>query len=125
MNSYIPHISKIQKPFQILFRKLFYIFFLTCNLQLVTCNLFAQPTQQWVQRYNRGSGSSSGRSVKLDSSGNVYVLINAPTDTTFGDYGLLKYNNLGNLIWSVFITARVILMILLSNLWLLRQVIFT
>lgn len=61
-----------------------------------------QPTQEWVRRYSPGANlSASGLSVKQDSSGNIYVLVAQATDTTYGDYGLIKYNPGGNLLWSI------------------------
>ena len=78
-------------------KKIIYLLF---TFQLLSLTVYSQPvTQEWVRRYS-GFGYADGLSVKLDSIGNVYVLIKLYTDTTFNDYGLLKYNSSGNLLWS-------------------------
>ncbi|HAX49634.1 MAG TPA: T9SS type A sorting domain-containing protein [Ignavibacteria bacterium] len=76
-----------------------FLFFAVCFLQIVWAQ---QPTQEWVRRYSPGSNiSANGLSVKQDSSGNVYVLVRQGSDSSYGDYGLLKYSPAGNLLWSV------------------------
>lgn len=72
-------------------------------ISIFALQFFAQqPTQEWVRRYSPGANlSASGLSVKQDSSGNVYVLVRQGSDTSYGDYGLLKYSPGGNLLWSV------------------------
>jgi len=53
-----------------------------------------QPTQEWVARWpDPLAAPSSGKAIKLDSLGNIYVL----ADSTWG-YGFLKYNQNGNLL---------------------------
>jgi hypothetical protein len=61
-----------------------------------------QPTQVWARHYGgiQPSFGANGYSVKFDSLGYVYVLVGLASDSTKGDYGLLKYSNSGNLIWS-------------------------
>jgi len=103
-------------------KNILYIIFLTCNLPreikyrkflLILVSSFyltgltfhvtaQQPTQEWIRRYPglQPSYGANGLSVKLDSSGNVYVLAGVATDTTLGDYGLLKYSSTGTLLWS-------------------------
>ena len=64
--------------------------------------LIAQtPTQEWVKRFS-WANYANGLSVKLDGSGNVYVLLKLYTDTTLNDFGIIKYNNSGNLLWSTY-----------------------
>lgn len=72
-------------------------------LQIYPAILFSQqPTQEWVRRYSPGANlSANGLSVKQDSSGNVYILVRQGSDSTYGDYGLLKYSPSGNLLWSI------------------------
>src|SRR5437899_2616663 len=81
------------------------LIFFIANCSLLITNCFSQPvTQQWVQRYSglQPSHGANGLSVKLDSMGFVYVLVSVVTDSTSEDYGLLKYSNSGNLIWSTY-----------------------
>lgn len=76
------------------------LFIVNCSLQIAVAQ---QPTQEWVRRYSWGTNNfTSGLSVKLDSAGNVYVLVSQGTDSTYRDYGLLKYSQTGNLIWNVY-----------------------
>jgi len=84
------------------FPRLFIIFLLF----ITHCSLFItraqQPTQEWVQRFTHGN-LAFGLSDKLDSLGNVYVLVGTSiADSTNGDYCVLKYSNSGSLIWSAF-----------------------
>lgn len=82
-------------------RKITYIFF--C-VSVFAAQFYAQqPTEEWVRRFSWGSNNySSGLSVKSDSSGNIYVLVSQGTDSTHRDYGILKYNSSGNLIWNTY-----------------------
>jgi len=84
-------------------RKLiFYILLFSFHVSLFTFYVSAQqPTLEWEKRYSGlQNNGSNGISVKLDSFGNIYVLVRVATDTTLGDYGLLKYNPSGDLLWS-------------------------
>jgi hypothetical protein len=94
-------------------KKIVFFLFLICNLQFVICNLYAQPvTQEWVKRYSgiyippNSNGGATGKSIKLDSLGNVYVLVGeAIWDSAFGAkgvFGVLKYSSTGNPIWSTY-----------------------
>lgn len=71
-------------------------------LIILSGSLFTQqPTLEWVRRYSPNENlSASGLSVKQDSIGNIYILVAQATDTTYGDYGLLKYTHTGDLLWS-------------------------
>ena len=84
-------------------KKLHLILIINCLLLIVNC--YSQPvTQEWVRRFSgfqSGTGSG-GRSIKLDSMGNIYVLAGAWTDSTYGDIGLLKYNSSGVLLWAAY-----------------------
>ena len=66
------------------------LFIAHCSLQVVNAQ---QPTEEWVRRYSDTSVNSySGSSVKMDNSGNVYVLART------GNFGFLKYDQSGNLL---------------------------
>jgi hypothetical protein len=79
---------------------IFIFFFFVSRLPFAVSYVFSQqPTQEWVQRYS-WNNFASGISVKLDSMGNVYVLMQLSSDTSFSDFGLNKYSPSGNLLWS-------------------------
>ncbi len=60
-----------------------------------TTRLDGQPTQEWVRRYTDTSSAQwSASSVKMDSLGFIYVL-----GETQNDFGFLKYNSSGNLLF--------------------------
>ena len=60
---------------------------------------YSQPvTQEWVRQFSRGNYTQAKR-IGLDSVFNVYVLTKYYNDTTLGDFGLIKYNNFGELLW--------------------------
>jgi len=73
------------------------LFIIHCSLIIV----YAQPTQQWVQKYSWGY-SASGLSVKLDSMGFIYVLMPLDSLQYYGPsyFGLVKYSQSGAVIWS-------------------------
>lgn len=58
-----------------------------------------QPTQEWVARYERPSGSSGiANKMALDKVGNCYVLGN--TNANGGEIVLIKYNLSGDTVWT-------------------------
>lgn len=66
-----------------------------CSLQIA----IAQPTQEWVARYERPSGSSGiANQMALDKVGNCYVLGN--TAANGGVMVLIKYNSSGDTAWT-------------------------
>ncbi len=86
---------------------------LFASILLTNQFLLSQPvTQEWVRRYNgiyippNSNGGATGKSIKLDSLGNVYVLVGeAIWDSAFGVkgvFGVLKYSPAGNPIWSTY-----------------------
>ncbi len=59
----------------------------------------AQPTQEWVARYQRPSGSSGiANQMALDKVGNCYVLGNS--NVSGGVMVLIKYNSNGDTLWT-------------------------
>lgn len=71
---------------------LFYFCFFTFYLS-------AQPTQEWVARYERPSGSSGiANQMALDKVGNCYVLGNKSSNG--GEVILIKYNASGDTLWT-------------------------
>src|SRR6266496_428144 len=86
---------------------LFLLFFSSPSGRLGGAVYAQQPTEQWVQRFTQGN-YASGISVKLDSLGNVYVLVKSSiADSTRGDYCVVKYTNSGAFIWSTFYNSPV------------------
>jgi len=67
---------------------------------LSASNLFSQVTEEWVARYN-GSGyiSFKSRVIVVDSSCNVYVIVNKGDSETSLDYAIIKYNSEGEEQW--------------------------
>jgi hypothetical protein len=85
------------------FSKKILLYFLALTSIYTFQTIAQQPTQEWVRRYSGlQNHGSNGVSIKLDGTGNIYVLVRVATDTTLGDYGLLKYNTSGDLLWSSF-----------------------
>lgn len=73
------------------------LFIANCTLQIAV----AQPTQEWVARYERPSGSSGiANQMALDKVGNCYVLGNAPVNGSYGGIILIKYNSSGDTLWT-------------------------
>lgn len=67
---------------------------------LSSCGLFAQSSQEWIQRYN-GPGNSTDitRSMVTDPDGNVYVTGVSNTGGSNTDYATVKYNSSGTFQW--------------------------
>jgi hypothetical protein len=83
------------------FKTCFKKIILTTILTTISYTLYSQPTEEWVRRFSWGQDDyAAGISVKVDPFQNVYVLMNLYKDTTHNDFGLAKYSNSGNLIWS-------------------------
>jgi hypothetical protein len=77
-------------------RKILLLLFIThCSLQFT----FAQPTQEWVAKYERPSGSGGTASqMALDKVGNCYVL--GTSNVNLGIMVLIKYNCNGDTVWT-------------------------
>ena len=79
-------------------RKYTYVIFYFC---FFTFYLAAQPTQEWVARYERPSGSSAiANQMALDKVGNCYVLGNRPVSGGIGGILTIKYNSNGDTVWT-------------------------
>lgn len=63
--------------------------------------LFAQVSQQWVQRYTTFNNDIAA-CVKTDASGNLYVLGTTNAWTVNGNIALVKYNSSGTQVWATF-----------------------
>ena len=73
------------------------LFIVNCSLQIAV----AQPTQEWVARYERPSGSSGiANQMALDKVGNCYVLGNVPIQAGIGGILTIKYNSNGDTLWT-------------------------
>lgn len=71
------------------------LFIVNCSLQIAV----AQPTQEWVARYERPSGSSGiANQMALDKVGNCYVLGNKSSNG--GEVILIKYSASGDTLWT-------------------------
>ena len=77
-------------------KKYTFVIFYFC---LFTFYLASQPTQEWVARYERPSGSSGiANQMALDKVGNCYVLGNSAANG--GVMVLIKYNSSGDTAWT-------------------------
>jgi hypothetical protein len=84
-------------------RLFFLLFFSISILNSPIANLFAQqPTQQWVSRYQRPTGSNIGsaNTLALDKLGNCYVLGNTTLNDTTSAFLTIKYNSTGDTLWT-------------------------
>ena len=76
--------------------------YLTVVILLLSVSVaLAQPTRNWVARYNNGPDDSTDVAADLvvDASGNVYVTGRSWDDSTKFDYLTVKYNSLGTQLW--------------------------
>ena len=81
-------------------KKIIILLFLISNLQSVTCNLYAQPTLEWIMLYpDTNSFSSGAAALALDDSGNVYIT--GHSELNGGAYTTIKYNSSGTQEWVV------------------------
>ena len=86
-----PHPSGVLIKFICFFLPLFFYF----------SHIYSQqPTQVWVARYQRPSGSSAiANQMALDKVGNCYVLGNVPLSGGIGGILLIKYNSAGDTVY--------------------------
>lgn len=67
---------------------------------IITNIIFAQPTQEWVARYDGpNTNTDRGYAVTADVSGNVYVTGQSRGNGTNTDYATIKYNSDGVQQW--------------------------
>jgi len=87
-----PHPSGVLIKFICFFLPLFFYF----------SHIYSQqPTQVWVARYQRPSGSSAiANQMALDKVGNCYVLGNVPLSGGIGGILLIKYNSAGDTVYT-------------------------
>ena len=74
------------------------MFIANCSLQIAV----SQPTQEWVRRFNSSNSNTYGEDIKADANGNIYVLCAAQNPGNNGDFGVIKYNSNGDLLWQRF-----------------------
>ncbi|MBZ0201667.1 MAG: T9SS type A sorting domain-containing protein [Ignavibacteria bacterium] len=81
-------------------KKIVYIF-VAFHVSLFTFHVIAQqPTQEWVRRYSGPTSErANGVSLRVDNSGNVFVLTNVNQGTSNSDFSILKYSPTGALLW--------------------------
>jgi len=81
-------------------KKLITLLFVICNLQLVICNLYAQPViEEWVRRYpDTVNGWGSGNAITVDNKGYVYVT-GTIIISNLMKYGTVKYSENGDVKW--------------------------
>lgn len=80
--------------------KLFLVSFFSLLLN-IHLGYSQQPTQEWVARYQRPSGSSAiANQMALDKVGNCYVLGNRPVSGGIGGILTIKYNSSGDTVWT-------------------------
>ncbi len=61
----------------------------------------AQPSAQWVARYNGAENSEDfAGAMTMDGAGNIYVTGDSYSEGSFSDYATAKYDSQGNQLWS-------------------------
>ncbi|MDQ3020539.1 MAG: SBBP repeat-containing protein [Bacteroidota bacterium] len=76
------------------------ITFLLFGLTIFSTELFSQPSEEWVNRYN-GPGNSFDIVSKsiLDNENNIYVYGSSVGSGTGPDFAVLKYSQDGEIVW--------------------------
>jgi hypothetical protein len=65
----------------------------------VTVKYDSGGNQQWVSRYDTGSGDDEAAGIAVDTDGNVYVTGRSQGSGTGFDYVTVKYDSLGKELW--------------------------
>jgi hypothetical protein len=65
----------------------------------VTVKYNSGGSQQWVSRYNSGSGDDEATGIAVDAAGNVYVTGRSQGGATGFDYVTIQYDSSGNQKW--------------------------
>jgi len=75
--------------------------FLICNLQLATCNLFAQPSLEWAHRYpDTNTFQAGANAMALDDTVNVYITgYTENNNPVQSGYCTIKYSPSGSRLW--------------------------
>ncbi|MBX7108656.1 MAG: SBBP repeat-containing protein [Chitinophagales bacterium] len=77
-----------------------YVFSPEQRKDLFTAKINAAGTTLWYKTYDFSLADDEGKAITLDTSGNVYVCGNSIGNGTSDDYITIKYDALGNMIWS-------------------------
>ncbi|HUM46181.1 MAG TPA: SBBP repeat-containing protein [Chitinophagales bacterium] len=67
---------------------------------LFTAKLNASGATVWYKTYDFSQSDDEGKAIALDTSGNVYVCGNSIGNGTSDDYITIKYDALGNTVWT-------------------------
>src|SRR4030095_15218002 len=87
-------------------KKFAFIWYIPVGLFIIHCLsldslLIAQPTQEWVSRYQRTTSSPAlANFLALDKLGNSYVCGTVFNSVTRNDIILIKYNSAGDTVWT-------------------------
>lgn len=77
-----------------------YVFNPEKRKDLFTAKYNASGSLQWFRAYDFAQSNDEGRSIAVDTSGNVYVCGNSIGNGTSDDYITIKYDAAGNQLWA-------------------------
>lgn len=77
-----------------------YVFSPEQRKDLFTAKINSAGSTVWYKTYDFSLADDEGKSITLDTSGNVYVCGNSIGNGSSDDYITIKYDTLGNVIWS-------------------------
>ncbi|MBK8551262.1 MAG: hypothetical protein IPL53_09465 [Ignavibacteria bacterium] len=61
---------------------------------------FGQVTQKWTARFDYNNYADESNVVRADNLGNVYVFGSSALNGTVFDFLTIKYDSLGNIVWT-------------------------
>ena len=77
-----------------------YVFNPEMRKDLFTAKYNASGVLQWFRTYDFAESNDEGKSIAVDTSGNVYVCGNSIGNSTSDDYITIKYDASGNQLWT-------------------------